>query len=177
MSLTIEYGVDLIVGVIHQDKWRWLIVEIFDVSELLDPESYGADGTKDIEVTEFLKKTEHLCVTASTLSEALLARLPLDDEDDLLEFNPSLLINLDEKSIVNAFSECVMLEKYAPASWQRISDSIVGLVPMTERYWIIEGRDFIKESGQRLMRIQGRELEDMRRYVERKKLADDTSKA
>jgi hypothetical protein len=60
---------------------------------------------------------------------------------------PSLFIDFDSKTLLSYFPEPTAFEKFAPDGWVAAYRPFFDLIPLNERYWIIEGRDLLLGYG------------------------------
>jgi hypothetical protein len=58
------------------------------------------------------------------------------DEEDVLDFSPSFLVNFDQKTFYSLFPEPPSFEEYIPRDWKGTYEDFTALVPEIEKYWV-----------------------------------------
>ncbi len=67
----------------------------------------------------------------------MVARREADQEDDLLDFAPSLLVNFDQRQLFSQYPEMIRFEIYVPDNWVGAYRNFIAEIPRNERYWIV----------------------------------------
>ena len=82
------------------------------------------------------------CVDASHL-QTLLRQCDLDDMNSFCHLIPGLFVSFDSKAFFSYFPEPTHFENFAPDGWTSVYKPFFDLIPLKERYWIIDGRDLL----------------------------------
>ncbi len=61
--------------------------------------------------------------------------------DDLYFLVPALHVNFDKMALYSFYSEPASFEAFVPDGWTGKYENFLHLVPLEERYWIIDGDD------------------------------------
>lgn len=158
-----EYAQDIVVGVLFRHAFAWYVTEreywILDRTKYnralsvagyarLVSESY-ADRFHIAILDEktaayFLSSIVEKRVPTSALSQMMLACRAHDEQDDLLDFAPCLLVNFDQQQFSSQFPEMIRFERYVPDGWSGSYRDFLSEVPAEERYWIVDGKDVFK---------------------------------
>ena len=88
----------------------------------------------------------HYHVSTAQLRAALQTKLPPKTCWDLFEFQPTFYINVDQQCFVSHYSEPIEYEEYVSPLWTSRYDDIMPLIPTAERYWEINGVDWLSLS-------------------------------
>lgn len=159
-----EYAQNIVVGVLFRHAFAWYVTErdywYLDYTKyhraLLAAgyahpisESY-ADRFHIAIVNEhtaelFLSLIADKHVPARALSQMMLARKAHDEQNDLLDFAPSLFVNFDQKQLFSQYPEMIRFEKYVPDGWSGSYRDFLSEVPEEEKYWIVDGKDLFKK--------------------------------
>ncbi|WP_025682328.1 hypothetical protein [Paenibacillus maysiensis] len=163
MKVNIEYGENIIVAVILNNEWTWYVTEkeywYLDLIKLenayLDkgyklPDQGDYSDRFDIAVLDeksaykFLYEISELKVSKVELSELVLKLEYTNSEDKnfLTGLTPSLLVDFDNKLLMSYFPEPASFENYTPDGWSGVYENFIVKVPMQERYWVIDGKDY-----------------------------------
>ena len=151
MRNSIEYGRDIIVGVILKGEFNWYVSE----KELwiLDYPKWGAvfrssgvdvpDGAEDrfgIQVVDgdtvfrFLEMIRSDKIGTSELRELMLD-CDRSDPESYIHLLPSLLVNFDEKILMSFYSEPLEFEQYIPSGWTGKYENFRCKIPREIQYW------------------------------------------
>jgi len=163
MKINIEYGKNIIVAVRSKEEWAWFVTEkdywfldlvklenafLIKGYRLLNQGDYS--DRFDISILDettadkFLHEIIEYKVSKDDLSELIL-NLNLNDtdyKDSVLEFTPSLFVDFDKRILVSSFPEPASFENYIPDGWIGYYKNFLDQVPVTERYWVINGKDY-----------------------------------
>lgn len=163
MKVKIEYGENIIVAVVFRDNWRWYFTEkeywFLDLVklehaywakgyQLPDPGSYAYRyhiGILDEHTAErFLNKIREFQVSTAELRDAIQNTAGMDAgvENPLMEYAPALFVNFDKRFLVSSFPEPASFEYYVPDGWVGTYDSFLDQVPIDERYWIMNNKNY-----------------------------------
>jgi len=163
MKPNIEYSVDIIVGILLNGNWKWYVTKkeiwILDQAKLEEQfQELGYKGSNICEVERknipvldettvsvFLPRIEKFLVNSNELQDILNEKLPVSRWDEISELFPSLLVNFDNLELWSIFPELTSFEKYVPEGWIGQYENFYELIPLSERYWIIDGHDYFKE--------------------------------
>lgn len=166
--IPVEYAQNIIVGVIFQTKFEWYVSEkeiwFLDLKKHMqaytdkgypprNPDDFS--GRFDIPIVNeetaqiFLKAMEQYKVKRDELSDLLITTISKtdreeDDIDDLLDFVPSLFVDFDTKRFLSSFPEPASFEYYVPDGWFGEYKIFAHELPLTEKYWVINGVDYFK---------------------------------
>lgn len=159
-----EYAENIIVAIRYRDNLSWYIEDkltwIMDIpKELKNFKDNGYDidyesavqGRYNIAildndtVDEFLVAISECRTTSEELKELLIEDFY---EDSVLSLYPNLYLDFDKKKLVINFPELTSFESYIPDGWSFSFDDIMDFIPISERYWIIDGEDLILKKYQ-----------------------------
>lgn len=161
MSLNPEYSVDIIVLVKFKDKYTWYLQEkeywVLDYNKWSiafdslgdDDTVYGDDLRDDFPILDkdnwssYEKVIKDHLVTKDQLSQMIMENLPIVSWDEKGELFPSLFVNFDKKELFSLFPEPLAFEDFVPDNWVGKFDNFYELIPVTEKYWIINGVDHL----------------------------------
>ncbi len=160
MKIQIEYAQHIIVAVVFNTIWSWYVTEkdywYLDLMKLeqafLDKdyelpnvgdysERFNIAILNENSAEKFLEQINECKVSTAELRESLIASDP-HNLDSLIEFVPSLFVDFDKKSLRSQFPEPASFENYIPDGWIGSYENFIDQVPMQEKYWIIEGKDY-----------------------------------
>jgi hypothetical protein len=161
MNLNPEYSLDIIVLVKFNNRYTWYLSDkeywvldykkwdsIFD--SLGDDDTiYGEHLRDDFQVLDsdnwpsYEKVIKDYLVTKEQLSEMITENLPIEHWDEKGELFPSLFINFDKKELLSLFPEPLLFEDLVPDNWVGKYDNFYELIPATEKYWVINGVDYM----------------------------------
>lgn len=163
MKVKIEYGENIIVAVVFRDNWRWYVTEkeywFLDLVKL--EHAYWAKGYQlpdqgsyayryhigilaEHTAESFLNEIREFQVSTAELRDALqnTAGMDADVENPLTEYAPALFVNFDKRFLVSSFPEPASFEYYVPDGWVGTYDSFLDQVPIDERYWIMNNKNY-----------------------------------
>ncbi len=162
-NISITYGVDVIVGTLFQGEWKWYLTEkeiwmlddikyaeAFDQDisddEYADPERINIPILDEKTASIFLQRIEKYRVSSDTLQYLVRKKCPFSKWDDISEMFPSIFVNFDKRELWSVFPEPNFCpEDYVPEGWIGKYEDFYELIPIKERYWIIDGHDYIKD--------------------------------
>ena len=161
MVLNPEYSVDIIVLVKCQNKYSWYLSD--KEFWVLDYNKWASKFGSDEKMSEnnprngfsvldsdnwalFENVIVDNLVTRNQLKEMILMNLPLLSWDEKGHLFPSLFINFDTKELFSVFPEYLAFENFIPENWVGKFDDFYSLIPDLEKYWIIDGVDYLPSS-------------------------------
>ena len=62
-----------------------------------------------------------------------------NDPDELLSYNPSILIDFDKKSLLSYYPEYMSYERYLPEGWTGKYQFFKDIIPEQYRFWDNKG--------------------------------------
>lgn len=152
MKIQIEYGEDVIVGVIYRRSFFWYVTEkevwfldqnkwgeAFSQAGYEVPEGtdrFGIDVVDETTADRFLSEIESFRVLAGDLRAAFAERLREAPEEARDEFAPALLVDFDARRLASMFPEPSSFEDFVPSGWTGQYCDFLEEVPRDERYWI-----------------------------------------
>lgn len=147
MKLMPEYAHVLIVGVVFQSSWSWYITEReYWFLNLEMEDRFGIEVLNESTAKDFLPRIEEYRVSTSELSGMLEE---LKDEfrnyDEVLEFLPTIYVDFDKREFFSLFPEPMSFEDYVPEGWLGEYKDFYALVPVQERYWVVDDEDLFRK--------------------------------
>ncbi|HVB25370.1 MAG TPA: hypothetical protein VNG51_25755 [Ktedonobacteraceae bacterium] len=158
-----EYAQNIIVGVLFHNTFVWYVTEreywvldrIKNNRAMLESgyarlisknyaDRFHIAVLDEHTAERFLSAIADKRVPASALSQMMLEREASDEDDDLLDFAPCLLVNIDQRQFSSQYPEPIRFERYVPDGWTGAYRSFLSEVPEEERYWIVDGKDLFK---------------------------------
>jgi hypothetical protein len=149
------YAENVIVGVIHKKQFQWYVTDrelwyldyvkfaqAFEnegdlaVDEYIEPERKGMEILSSENAGLFLKRIESYKGDAATLLKLFEDKIESGEEEDVLDFIPSFLVDFDQKVFYSLFPEPASFEEYVPSDWKGTYEDFTALIPETEKYWI-----------------------------------------
>ncbi|WP_407728114.1 hypothetical protein ACJMCD_13580 [Priestia megaterium] len=149
------YAENVIVGVIHKKQFQWYVTDrelwyldyvkfaqAFEnegdlaVDEYIEPEREGMEILSSENAGLFLKRIESYKGDAATLLKLFEDKIESGEEEDVLDFIPSFLVDFDQKVFYSLFPEPASFEEYVPSDWKGTYEDFTGLIPETEKYWV-----------------------------------------
>jgi hypothetical protein len=149
------YAENVIVGVIHKKQFQWYVTDrelwyldyvkfaqAFEnegdlaVDEYIEPERKGMEILSSENAGLFLKRIESYKGGAATLLKLFEDKIESGEEEDVLDFIPSFLVDFDQKVFYSLFPEPASFEEYVPSDWKGTYEDFTGLIPETEKYWV-----------------------------------------
>ncbi|GAB1781786.1 MULTISPECIES: hypothetical protein [Priestia] len=149
------YAENVIVGVIHKKQFQWYVTDrelwyldyvkfaqAFEnegdlaVDEYIEPERKGMEILSSENAGLFLKRIESYKGDAATLLKLFEDKIESGEEEDVLDFIPSFLVDFDQKVFYSLFPEPASFEEYVPSDWKGTYEDFTGLIPETEKYWV-----------------------------------------
>jgi hypothetical protein len=154
----------VIVAVIHKKQFQWYVTDrelwyldyvkfaqAFEnegdlaVDEYTEPERQGIEILSSENAELFLKRIESYKADATTLLKLFEDKTESGDEEDVLDFSPSFLVNFDQKMFYSMFPEPASFEEYVPSDWKGTYEDFTPLIPKTEKYWMNKDRESLFE--------------------------------
>jgi hypothetical protein len=153
-----EYSIEIIVIVKFQGKYSWYLSDkedwVLDYNKWGD--LFGSEGKTDSSSLRsgflvlssenwlaFEKVITNKLVSKDQLSKMILNNLPIDSWDEKMHLFPSLYIDFDEKRLFSIFTEYLAFENLVPDNWIGTYDDFYSLIPDIEKYWIINGANYL----------------------------------
>jgi hypothetical protein len=147
------YAENVIVGVIHKKQFQWYVTDrelwyldyvkfaqAFEshlaVDEYIEPERKGIEILSSENAELFLKRIQSYKADAATLLKLFEDKIESGEEEDVLDFIPSSLVDCDQKVFYSLFPEPASFEEYVPSDWKGTYEDFTALIPETEKYWI-----------------------------------------
>ncbi|AUO14388.1 hypothetical protein [Priestia megaterium] len=149
------YAENVIVGVVHKKQFQWYVTDrelwylnyvefaqAFEnegdsaVDEYIEPERKGIEVLSSENAELFLKRIELYKADSSTLLKLFEDKIESVDEQDVLDFSPSFLVDFDQKTFYSLFPEPASFEEYIPRDWKGTYEDFTALVPEIEKYWV-----------------------------------------
>ncbi|AJI25205.1 hypothetical protein H8R29_14125 [Priestia megaterium] len=149
------YAENVIVGVIHKKQFQWYVTDrelwyldyvkfaqAFEnegdlaVDEYIEPERKGMEILSGENAELFLKRIQSYKADAATLLKLFEDKIESGEEEDVLDFIPSFLVDCDQKVFYSLFPEPASFEEYVPSDWKGTYEDFTALIPETEKYWI-----------------------------------------
>ncbi|MGG3193167.1 hypothetical protein [Priestia aryabhattai] len=149
------YAENVIVGVIHKKQFQWYVTDrelwyldyvkfaqAFEnegdlaVDEYIEPERKGMEILSSENAGLILKRIESYKGDAATLLKLFENKIESGEEEDVLDFIPSFLVDFDQKVFYSLFPEPASFEEYVPSDWKGTYEDFTALIPETEKYWI-----------------------------------------
>ena len=144
-----EYAEELIVGIINEGSFNWYILYkdicIMDLDILesayrkkgynftIDEKyRFGIRVVNEKTKDEFLEKIKPYMISADELREMMSIE---NDPDELLSYNPSILIDFDKKSLLSYYPEYMSYERYLPEGWTGKYQFFKDIIPEQYRFW------------------------------------------
>lgn len=147
MKLLPEYAQILIVGVVFQNSWTWYITEReywFLNIEMED--RFGIEVLDESTVETFLHKIEEYKMSTLELTDMIVElKNVFQYYDEVLEFLPTIYVDFDKREFFSLFPEPMSFEDYVPEGWIGEYKDFYELVPVKERYWLVDNEDLFKK--------------------------------
>ncbi|HWI64958.1 MAG TPA: hypothetical protein VNT75_24275 [Symbiobacteriaceae bacterium] len=156
MLLPIEYAQHIIVGVVTSGSWRWYVTErdpwVLDLKryeQAMGRNGYqvSTPGRYDWNTAQFLQHIQPFRVSVEELRAQIAAEEregSLGDEN-WYKFIPSLLVDFDSRKLLSLYPEPYSFEAFVPEGWTGAYDDFLPLVPVSERYWVVDGADLFEK--------------------------------
>lgn len=166
MGIDIEYGEDIIVGVIFNNEWKWFVTEkdvwYLDLPKLETAflekghrvhnlgdysERFNIAVLDETTVPVFLKAAKQFEVTTTDLKQTIYEEQQeiMNNKYYIMKFVPSLLVDFDSKMLLSFFSESASFEQYVPDGWVGKYEEFLDRVPIEQKYWIVDEIDYINQ--------------------------------
>ena len=108
-----------------------------------DPPRFGIKVVNELTKKKFLENIKKYKITAVELKKMLMNESCCADK---LAYNPSILIDFENKVLTSFYSEPESFEDFVPDGWKGKYQDFSGDIPQNQRYWIDEsGRNLIGE--------------------------------
>lgn len=159
-----EYAQDIIVGVLFRNTFAWYITakEYWYLDYTKYDRALLAAGFKDPTrgdyssrfqiailnedtADRFLLSIADRRVPASALSQMMSTRRETNEQDDLLDFSPCLLVDFDQRQLSSQYPEMIRFEIYVPDGWIGIYRDFRSEIPTEARYWIVNGQNLFEK--------------------------------
>ncbi len=154
MRLMPEYAQNLIVGVVFQNIWTWFITE--REYWFLNVEMEDRFGIKVLDqntAEDFIHKIDEYKVSTQELTRMLVElKEAFQTYDEVLEFLPTIYVDFDKKEFYSLYPEPMSFEDYVPEGWIGKYLDFYELVPLEERYWMIDQINLFERLYQSLRR-------------------------
>ncbi|MGW9526218.1 hypothetical protein ACWHAM_00435 [Paenibacillus terrae] len=147
MKLWPEYAQNIIVGIIFNGKWNWYVTE--REYWFLNTEMEERFGISILDETTAVVFLGHICeyrVAADELTSLLITlEDAIEHKDEVLELYPALYVDFDQKVLYSLFPEPASFEHYLPTGWKGEYHNFLNEVPLSKRYWMIDGSNFFEK--------------------------------
>jgi hypothetical protein len=129
--------------VLDRQRWRDAFVRKgVSVGTGDHDERCNFDVLGDTAAMKFLARMEPFRVSREKLAEELAEVLPaVETWLDIADFLPKLFVDFDAKTLYSIEVESWGFENYVPSGWQGLSEGFFDRIDLSERYWIVGGRD------------------------------------
>ena len=155
-----KYAMNIIVGVIYKDSFKWYITDkelwFLDLRKLI--RAYEAKGLKipnkedfseryDIDILNkenasiFLEFIEDYQVSTYELNNLLIEK----QYDNIAEIVPSLFVDFDREILKSNYPEPASYEYFVPDEWMGKYEGFMNQIPLEERYWMKENINLFSE--------------------------------
>ncbi|MDN4523977.1 hypothetical protein [Fictibacillus fluitans] len=151
-----EYAEMIIVLVRYKSLYQWYVTDkeiwYLDLKKLIS--SYRQKGFEVHNPDDFSDRFDIAVVNENTAEEFLqrISGFQVSHEElrkmlvqktyhDVLDMQPSLYVNFDEKELISSFPEPASYEHYVPYGWLGKYEQFTEEVPINNRYWIINGEN------------------------------------
>lgn len=131
-----------------KDLWFYpsdVLAELLHLPPIARPETWPQAGmqlnTDNMARLYSWMKPYHVSITQ--LQAAMQPLIPPKTNWDLFVFEPCFYINADVQHFVSHYSEPIEYESYIPKPWTGLYADIMPLIPSADRYWVIDGCDWI----------------------------------
>lgn len=154
--MEIKYAEDLIVLVRLDKKFFWYIsdkelwimdykkyAQSFDANDNDFSERFDIGILDNSTVEDFLKHMKKYRTTVTTLTKEIEKYIPLKDWDEVCHLFPTLYIDFDKQKIFSLYPESLSFEDYVPTGWTGEYEDFYNLIPMDQKYWVIDSVDHL----------------------------------
>ena len=108
-----------------------------------DTPRFGIKVVNELTRTLFLDNIKEYKIATEELKKMLMNE---SNYNDKLAYNPSILIDFEDKVLTSYYAEPESFEDFVPDGWKGKYQDFVGDIPQNQRYWIDEnGRSLIGE--------------------------------
>ncbi|GAA0134932.1 hypothetical protein YSY43_17720 [Paenibacillus sp. YSY-4.3] len=147
MKLMPEYAQILIVGVVFQNSWTWYITEReYWFLNIEMEERFGIEVLDESTAETFLHKIEEYKVSTLELTDMIVElKNVFQYYDEVLEFLPTIYVDFDKREFYSSFPEPMSFEDYVPEGWIGEYKSFYELVPVEERYWLVDNENLFEK--------------------------------
>ncbi|WP_258838349.1 CPCC family cysteine-rich protein [Mechercharimyces sp. CAU 1602] len=148
-----EYANRIIVLVKYKGGWNWYVSlkEMWFLDYAVFPDEntdysqrFHIAVVNDKTLEDFLDRVSDYKVSTSQLREFVNDTETKIDRWDLSDLFPSLFVDFDNKHLYSWYPEPASFEHYVPKGWKGDYVEFFDQVPENKRYWIIDGKDFLK---------------------------------
>lgn len=159
-----EYAQNIIVGVLWRTTFTWYVTmkEYWYLDYTKYDRAFIAAGYHDATIgdysirsgiavlnedsaEQFFSYIADSQIPTAALSQMMLMRKVNADEDDMLDFSPSLFVNFDQKQLISHYPEMIKFENYVPNGWSGTYRDFTPEIPKNERYWITDGHNLFTQ--------------------------------
>lgn len=151
MNRKIEYGRDIIVGVVCSCSFHWFVSEkelwvldqvkwkaFFEDAGFTTPDGFadrfGIGVVNEETADQFLCCMQGDLISTSEL-RAIFKDADPSDPDAVSHLFPALFIDFDSKRLISNFSEPLEYERFAPDGWEASYGQFDNYIPFDQRYW------------------------------------------
>lgn len=166
MVSVINFPTEIICGVKYNGKFSWYVSDrelwILDYTILeSNLVSYGYNiedisfdskrrNTKILvkeNAKNFLDQMVEFEVSSTDLQFYLLESVDELDDSWYYDFQPSLFIDFDNKSLYSQYSESESFENYVPVGWIGMFCNFGDLIPESQRFWMCNGVNIFERNN------------------------------
>lgn len=154
------YAEELVVAIKHEERIEWFILNkdlcYLDYAKLetayrkrgyevtVDGTSrFGIKIVNELTQESFLDNIKGNRITTDELKRMLMCESTYNDR---LAYNPSILIDFDNRVFMSHYAEPESFEDFAPNGWRGRYQNFEESIPPNQRYWLDEnGRNLIRQ--------------------------------
>ena len=108
-----------------------------------DDSRFGIKVVNELSKTQFLDHIKEYKITAEELKKMLMKE---SDYNDKLAYNPSILIDFENRVFISYYAEPELFEAFVPDGWIGKYQDFTEEIPEKQRYWMDEnGKNLIGE--------------------------------
>lgn len=156
------YAEELVVAIKYEKRVEWYILNrdlcFLDYTKrevsyrkrgykvvIDDTARFGIKIVDDSTRVSFLHNIRGNKITTGELKRMLMSEA---DHDEKLAYNPSILIDFENRILISHYAEPESFEDFVPDGWEGKYQNFEEIIPQDQRYWIDEnGRNLIQEQG------------------------------
>ncbi|MCX7571109.1 hypothetical protein OS242_14250 [Tumebacillus sp. DT12] len=162
MRLKPAYAENIIVGTVYKGSWQWYVTDqdLWFMDLVKYEDAFAAKGyeTSNSDFSErfgigvldqetaaiFFEQIKEYRVDAQELSNMLL----LEEYEGILDMQPALYVNFDEKELISLYPEPASYEVFVPFDWSGSYADFTVKIPEGKRYWIVNGENVLANDSE-----------------------------